>query len=270
MSSAQSSALSVAPWPQVRVPAEVVDLGVPLRHALGTLRHRPVASRSVLSRREAVLLGIFALVLHGAVLHWLSQRPEPVLPEVPVAIPPMTIEFAAPTPEPVIEPPPPEPVAEPPPPHPVVDELAVKPEPPKPRPKPQPPKQKPEPRPLPKPVESAPAPPKAAVPPAPPAPPAPKPVTETPPSAKAAYLRNPAPEYPSLAQRRGWEGTVLLRIRVLANGKPGDIQIQTSSGRDVLDQAAVKAVQRWSFVPAKRGDVAQEGWVTVPLDFRLN
>ncbi|OLU32266.1 energy transducer TonB [Pseudomonas sp. PA27(2017)] len=272
MSNAQSSALSVAPWPQVRVPAEVLDLGVPLRHALGTLRHRPVASRSVLSRREAVLLGIFALVLHGAVLHWLSQRPEPVLPQVPVEIPPMTIEFAAPSPppEPVR---PPEPVVEPPPPPPpVVDELAVKP-PPKtepPKPKPQPPKPKPAPKPLPKPVEPAPAPPKAEAPPAPPAPPAPKPVTETPPSANAAYLRNPAPEYPSLAQRRGWEGTVLLRIRVLANGKPGDIQIQTSSGRDVLDQAAVKAVQRWSFVPAKRGDVAQEGWVTVPLDFRLN
>lgn len=272
MGNLQSSVRSNAAWQQARVPGEVFDLGVPLRQALGTLRHAPHASRPVLGRREAILLGTFALVLHAAVLVWLSQRPEPVLPEVPVEIPPMTIEFAAPTPppEPVVEPPPPEPIVEPPPPPPVVDELAVKP-PPKPeppKPKPQPPKPKPEPKPVPKPVE--PAPPKVEAPPAPPAPPAPKPVTETPPSANAAYLRNPAPEYPSLAQRRGWEGTVLLRIRVLPNGKPGDIQIQTSSGRDVLDQAAVKAVQRWSFVPAKRGDVAQEGWVTVPLDFRLN
>ncbi|MEK1906481.1 MAG: energy transducer TonB, partial [Pseudomonas sp.] len=89
-------------------------------------------------------------------------------------------------------------------------------------------------------------------------------------SANAAYLKNPAPEYPSLAQRRGWEGTVLLRVHVLASGKPSDIHIQKSSGRDALDEAAVRAVKRWSFVPAKRGDVAQEGWVTVPLDFRLN
>ncbi|WP_447590864.1 energy transducer TonB [Aquipseudomonas campi] len=247
-------------WRDLRHPGEVFDLGVPLRQALGLQRLIPATGKPVLGRREGILLGVFALVLHGAVLYWLSQRPEPVLPEVPVEIPPMTIEFTSP-------PPPPEPVIEPPPP--VVEELAVKPPPPKPvPPKPQPPK----PKPVPKPVEQPPQPqpPKAETPPTPPAPPAPKPVTETPPSANAAYLKNPAPEYPSLAQRRGWEGTVLLRVRVLASGKPAEIQVQKSSGRDLLDQAAIRAVKRWSFVPAKRGDQAQEGWVTVPLDFRLN
>src|SRR5690606_31137464 len=129
---------------------------------------------------------------------------------------------------------------------------------------------KPKPKPAPKPLEPPPQPLKAETPPAPQPPaPAPAPV-ETPPSASAAYLNNPAPEYPSLAQRRGWEGTVLLRVRVLASGKPAEILIHKSSGRDALDQAALRAVKRWSFVPAKRGDVAQEGWVTVPLDFRLN
>ena len=82
-------------------------------------------------------------------------------------------------------------------------------------------------------------------------------------------LKNPAPEYPSLAQRRGWEGTVLLRVQVLASGKPGDIQIQKSSGRQQLDDAALAAVKRWSFVPAKQGDVAQDGWVSVPIDFKI-
>ncbi|NWD90666.1 energy transducer TonB, partial [Pseudomonas sp. K5002] len=104
--------------------------------------------------------------------------------------------------------------------------------------------------------------------PAPPAPPAPAPVT--PASANAAYLKNPAPEYPSLAQRRGWEGTVLLRVHVLATGKPGEIQIQKSSGRQQLDEAALAAVKRWSFVPAKQGDVAQDGWVSVPIDFKIH
>ncbi|WP_052081062.1 energy transducer TonB [Pseudomonas sp. ML96] len=246
-----------------RNPGEVLDLGVQLRQALGQQRHQPSRSTPVLGRREAVLLGLFALTLHGAVLYWLANRPEPVLPEVPVQVPPMTIEFAAP-------PPPPEPVVETPPPPPVVEELAVKP-PPKPeppKPKPQPPK--PKPKPAPKPVEPLPQPPKAETPPPPAAPVAAPAPVETPPSANAAYLKNPAPEYPSLALRRGWEGTVLLRVRVLASGKPAEIQIQKSSGREALDEAAVRAVKRWSFVPAKRGDVAQEGWVTVPLDFRLN
>ena len=89
-------------------------------------------------------------------------------------------------------------------------------------------------------------------------------------SANAAYLKNPAPEYPSLAQRRGWEGTVLLRVHVLASGKPGEIQIQKSSGRQQLDDAALTAVKRWSFVPAKQGDVAQDGWVSVPIDFKIH
>ncbi|MBH9386337.1 energy transducer TonB, partial [Pseudomonas aeruginosa] len=129
-----------------------------------------------------------------------------------------------------------------------------------------------------------PPPPPRAPPPAPPAPPAPPPPPPpppprargaarapcTPPSANAGYLHNPAPEYPALAMRRGWEGTVLLRVHVLASGSPSEIQVQKSSGREALDQAAVKAVKRWSFVPAKRGDKAEDGWVSVPIDFKLN
>ncbi|WP_430301689.1 energy transducer TonB, partial [Pseudomonas aeruginosa] len=114
-----------------------------------------------------------------------------------------------------------------------------------------------------------PAPRHRASPPAPPAPAA-APAPLTPPSANAGYLHNPAPEYPALAMRRGWEGTVLLRVHVLASGSPSEIQVQKSSGREALDQAAVKAVKRWSFVPAKRGDKAEDGWVSVPIDFKLN
>lgn len=88
-------------------------------------------------------------------------------------------------------------------------------------------------------------------------------------SANAGYLHNPAPEYPAMAMRRNWEGTVLLRVHVLATGKPGEVQIQKSSGRAQLDDAAVAAVKRWSFVPSKQGDKAIDGWVSVPIDFKL-
>ncbi|WP_313202470.1 energy transducer TonB [Pseudomonas sp.] len=243
-------------------PGDLVDLGRTLRLPLGQLRlqRTPVSG---LKRRDKLALGLLVLALHGAAAYWVSQAPTPTLPVVPPQIPPMTIEFAAPAP-PVVEPPPPAPappVVEPPPP--VIDELAAKP---KPKPKPVPkPVAKQAPKPQPKPVEAPPPAPVAA--PAPPAPPAPAPVT--PPSANAAYLKNPAPEYPQMALRRGWEGTVLLRVEVLPSGKPGQIQIQQSSGRDALDAAALAAVKRWSFVPAKQGDVAQAGWVSVPIDFKL-
>ncbi|BAN48744.1 energy transducer TonB [Metapseudomonas resinovorans] len=265
----QAPSRAEAPWSGGQRQAEVRDLGVPLRQALDRVVFRSPGAPRVLGRREALLLGAFALVLHGAVLHWLSQKPTPPLPEVPPQIPPMTIEFTAPAP-PVVEPPPPQPVppvVEPPPP--VVEELAVKPPPkpiPKPKPKPQPPK--PVPKPAPEAVQPTPAPPQAATPPAPPAPPAPAPVT--PPSANAGYLKNPAPDYPSFAQRRGWEGTVLLRVHVLASGLPSEIQVQKSSRRESLDEAAIRAVKRWTFVPAKQGEVARDGWVSVPIDFKLN
>ncbi|MGH8368380.1 MAG: energy transducer TonB, partial [Pseudomonas sp.] len=95
---------------------ELVDLGRPHRAPLGQLRTQKTP-KGVLSRREAILLGILALALHGAVIYWVSQKPTPVLPIVPPEIPPMTIEFSQPAP-PVVEPPPPVP---PPPPPPVVE-----------------------------------------------------------------------------------------------------------------------------------------------------
>jgi protein TonB len=151
----------------------------------------------------------------------------------------------------------------------VEDELAVKPAP-KPIPKPKP-VVKPVPKPVAKPVQqppTPPAPPQPLAAPAPPAPPAPAPVT--PASANAGYLHNPAPEYPALAMRRNWQGTVLLRVHVLASGKPGEVQVQKTSGHEQLDDAAQAAVKRWSFAPAKQGNEPIDGWVSVPVDFKLN
>lgn len=104
--------------------------------------------------------------------------------------------------------------------------------------------------------------------PAPVAPPAPEPVTE--PRGYAGYLNNPAPVYPSVAQRRGLEGRVLLKVHVLASGQPDSVSVAKSSGHDILDEAAVKAVTGWVFEPAKRGQTPIDGWVNVPLNFKLS
>jgi protein TonB len=108
------------------------------------------------------------------------------------------------------------------------------------------------------------------------APPAPPPVVRLPPPPPpvaahegANYLKNPRPAYPEIALRRGWEGDVLLRVRVSPDGRPATISVQKSSGRDVLDQAAVEAVRGWTFVPARQGGEAIAGWVSVPIVFHL-
>ncbi|CCE23233.1 energy transducer TonB [Methylotuvimicrobium alcaliphilum] len=85
----------------------------------------------------------------------------------------------------------------------------------------------------------------------------------------AAYLNNPKPVYPMYARRRGWEGTVVLRVHVGADGHTQRVTIQRSSGHDVLDESAMDAVKEWRFVPAKRGEIAEASWVKIPIVFHL-
>lgn len=90
-----------------------------------------------------------------------------------------------------------------------------------------------------------------------------------PPKFGAAYLNNPAPDYPAASRRFGEQGVVLLRVLVSMNGQAESVQIETSSGYNRLDQAAIKAVQMWSFIPAKRNNQPQSAYVLVPLKFSL-
>lgn len=117
-----------------------------------------------------------------------------------------------------------------------------------------------------------------AVAPPPPALPAPAPVVAAPPPAPAPvtaarfdadYLHNPKPVYPTVSRRRAEEGTVLLRVRVSAEGAALTVELRTSSGYPRLDEAAQEAVRRWRFVPARQGADAIESWVAVPIAFKL-
>lgn len=118
-------------------------------------------------------------------------------------------------------------------------------------------------------VAASPAP--EPAPPAPPAPvpPAPPPVVEAP-RFNAAYLNNPPPEYPATARRRGQEGRVVVRAEVLADGRCARVELKQGSGHAQLDQAALEAVRKWRFIPARQGDVAVSAWVDVPIAFKLN
>ncbi|MEW5709466.1 energy transducer TonB [Pelomicrobium sp.] len=103
---------------------------------------------------------------------------------------------------------------------------------------------------------------------APPAPPAPL-TPVTPPRFDAAYLNNPAPDYPALARRMGEEGRVLLRVLVTADGRASQVKLHATSGSARLDEAAARAVAQWRFVPARQGDQPVDAWVLVPVVFKL-
>lgn len=99
--------------------------------------------------------------------------------------------------------------------------------------------------------------------------PAPVEAPATPPLFNATYLRNPAPVYPAIARRSGDQGTVMLKVLVNPEGAPVRVELDQSSGSKPLDSAALDAVKSWRFVPARRGTQNIEGWVRVPVVFRL-
>ena len=77
------------------------------------------------------------------------------------------------------------------------------------------------------------------------------------------------PAYPSAPRRLGVQGTTMLRVHVLADGRIGDLLVERSAGHPDLDQAAMEAVRRWRFEPARRGADAVAMWVLLPVEFRL-
>ncbi len=88
--------------------------------------------------------------------------------------------------------------------------------------------------------------------------------------ARPNYGMNPNPPYPKSARRRGQEGTVLLRVLVLEDGKVGEIEIVNPSGYTVLDESALKAVKDWVFIPGKKAGKQISSWVEVPIKFQLD
>ena len=88
--------------------------------------------------------------------------------------------------------------------------------------------------------------------------------------AKPNYLKNPAPRYPEQARRAGHEGLVMLNARVGADGRAQEVAVRASSGFPLLDEAALKAVQRWKFKPARIGSVPVDSRVEIPVRFELS
>lgn len=84
----------------------------------------------------------------------------------------------------------------------------------------------------------------------------PPPVTKAPPTAMkfnpavADGGNHPPPQYPGIALRNHYQGTVTIEFVVDPTGKVTSAKVQKSSGFPVLDEAALDVVKnRWSFQP---------------------
>lgn len=227
--------------------------------------------------RNAVIVG--SVVAAHALALWALQYGLPrhaadVVVPVQVLSEFLTPPPPAPEPPPPAPPPPPRPAPAPPPRAPVRHA-------PSPAPKP---KVAPQPAPMPLAIADptpAPAAPVGITEPQPPAPPILAPVAPPPPpappaapavvapSSSASYLNNPAPQYPAVSRRLGEQGLVVLRVLIGTDGLPQKVEVKQSSGFERLDQAAIKTVTRWRFVPGTRNGVPEAMWHLQPINFVL-
>lgn len=110
------------------------------------------------------------------------------------------------------------------------------------------------------------------------------PIADTPPSPTTGFdapvaggasaglrpIHAPPPRYPRVSIRQGSEGTVLLRVRVKADGLPEAVMVERSSGDRALDRAARAAVEGWRFEPTRRDGVAVASEGLLPVEFSLD
>jgi protein TonB len=80
---------------------------------------------------------------------------------------------------------------------------------------------------------------------------------------------NPKPPYPPEAERLHQQGRVILEVQVSSGGRATSVSVKRSSGFPMLDNAAVQAVQRWTFEPARVAGLPVAGRADVPVNFSL-
>lgn len=82
-------------------------------------------------------------------------------------------------------------------------------------------------------------------------------------------LSAPAPVYPESARQSGASGTVLVGLAINEAGTVSDAWVESSSGNDALDRAAVQAVLSWQFIPARQNGLPVPVHTRVPVIFGL-
>jgi len=77
------------------------------------------------------------------------------------------------------------------------------------------------------------------------------------------------PDYPVSEIRQGHEGTVLLALEILPNGRVGDVRVDQSSGYVKLDESAAREARKWRMKPGMKDGKTTAMWKKVPIKFQL-
>ncbi len=77
------------------------------------------------------------------------------------------------------------------------------------------------------------------------------------------------PEYPRRALKLKQEGVVILHVLISPSGTNKNIKIHRASKYAMLNQAAIKAVKKWTFDPHIVNGNAITSWVEIPIEFKI-
>jgi protein TonB len=75
--------------------------------------------------------------------------------------------------------------------------------------------------------------------------------------------------YPEIAQEAGIEGTVVIQAFVNKKGKVTETVVLKGIANTGLDDAAMTAIKKTKFKPAKQRDRDVGVWISIPVNFRL-
>ncbi len=78
------------------------------------------------------------------------------------------------------------------------------------------------------------------------------------------------PYYPPQMIREGAQGTVVLSIYILADGRVGEVKLISSSGHPKLDESAMREAKKWRFIPGTSDGQPMAMWKQLPVKFQLN
>ena len=77
------------------------------------------------------------------------------------------------------------------------------------------------------------------------------------------------PRYPEIAQEAGIEGVVVVQAFIDEKGRVKETLILKGVPNTGLDEAAMEAIRKTRFRPAKQRERAVGVWISIPVNFRL-
>ena len=77
------------------------------------------------------------------------------------------------------------------------------------------------------------------------------------------------PEYPEIAQEAGIEGTVYVQAFIDKNGRVKEVSVVKGIPNTGLNEAAMEAIRKTRFRPAKQRERAVGVYISIPVHFKL-